>query len=600
MGLVYRVNQIFLNKELALKTIDKSSMAEVVIRRFQQEARTAFSLDHPNIVAVNDFGVLDDGTPFLVMELINGETLSDRLKRTGILTLEQAIPIFVQLCFGLAYAHECGVVHRDIKPGNIMLLKGIPLGVEGSLKILDFGIAKFTQHEGGEIQSLTRTGEIFGSPLYMSPEQCLGGRIDQRADIYSLGCVFYEALTGAPPCVGENALATMMKHQSETPLTLKQASLGAKFPQSIEDIVATMLEKSPDRRYQNLGDVVHDLEALRRGDAVSGIARHTKLQAGAGSRTISISRKNFYSLVIAVAVVSAAMAGVFVYMLRQLAGGEAQNQPQRQPERQDFHMVISTPPADMPDESDCYPVPPEELAELLKDYQPDHRLKLGNKKLSDESFRLIADTPWINKLKFQSCDISNDSLGRLAKLHLSRIDLWHSTFNDAGASRLYACKELTDVRADSTNITDRGASRLAMIKGLLILDLAGTKITDKSLSELAHCKNLIDLNLKNTKVTSKGLSELAHSHIQFLNLESTQIDDAGLEHVAEIKTLEKIILSRTRVTMQGIERLCRSAKNLKLITVQHCPGVGPKEVQKLREEFPEVQFPGEVHHTGEG
>jgi serine/threonine protein kinase len=182
MGLVYRVNQIFLNKEFALKTIDKHFMSEIAVRRFQQEARTAFSLEHPSIIAVNDFGVLDDQSPFLVMDLVRGETLGERLKRTGPLTLEEAIPIFVQVCFGLAYAHECDVVHRDIKPNNIMLLKGMPLGSEGSVKIVDFGIAKFTQHEGGEMQALTRTGEIFGSPLYMSPEQCSGGRVDHRAD----------------------------------------------------------------------------------------------------------------------------------------------------------------------------------------------------------------------------------------------------------------------------------------------------------------------------------------------------------------------------------------------------------------------------------
>ena len=119
MGSVYKVNQIFLNKEFAFKTININHVSDLAVRRFQQEARTTFALDHPSIVTVNDFGVLDDQSPFLVMELVNGETLGERLKRVGCLTLEQAIPIFVQVCFGLAYAHERGVVHRDIKPSNI-------------------------------------------------------------------------------------------------------------------------------------------------------------------------------------------------------------------------------------------------------------------------------------------------------------------------------------------------------------------------------------------------------------------------------------------------------------------------------------------------
>ncbi len=277
MGHVYRVRQILVNKELALKTIDRSSMSETAFRRFQQEARTAFSLNHQNVIRVTDFGLLEDQTPFLVMELVNGENLSERIKRAGTLSWKEAIPIFVQVCFGLAHAHESGVVHRDIKPSNIMLLDGIPLGAEGSVKIVDFGIAKCKSHEGGEIQALTRTGEIFGSPLYMSPEQCNGLAVDHRSDIYSLGCVLFEALTGTPPFIGDNALSTMMKHLGEPAPTLKEASLGNDFPPAIEEIVATMLAKSPNERYQNTANIAYDLGALKNSsEAVAQGARKVK------------------------------------------------------------------------------------------------------------------------------------------------------------------------------------------------------------------------------------------------------------------------------------------------------------------------------------
>jgi serine/threonine protein kinase len=324
MGLVYRVNQIFLKKEFALKTIAKSQFTESAVRRFQQEARTTFSLDHPSIISVYDFGVLGDSTPFLVMELLQGETLGDCLKRSGSLTVEQAIPVFVQICFGLAYAHEAGIVHRDIKPNNIMLLNGLPLGAEGSVKILDFGIAKLTSHEGGEIQALTRTGEVFGSPLYMSPEQCTGIKVDHRADVYSLGCVFFEALTGSPPFIGENALSTMLKHQSEQPPTLREVSMGSKFPQALEDIVATMLDKSPDRRYQNLGVLAHDLGALLRGEpapsqsvgggttskgqtnskgkTTSKSQNNANAQTNSNPQTISLSRNSFFAMLAGAAI----------------------------------------------------------------------------------------------------------------------------------------------------------------------------------------------------------------------------------------------------------------------------------------------------------
>lgn len=342
MGVVYRVTQMFVDKQFALKTLLKDQISEVKLRRFQQEARAVFALDHPNIVAVKDFGVIEDATPFLVMEMVDGETLSARLKSSGRLTLEQAIPIFIQACFGLGYAHDQGIVHRDIKPSNLMLVNGITPGADGSIKILDFGIAKFTQHDGGEIQSLTKTGEIFGSPFYMSPEQCTGERVDYRADVYSLGCVLFEALTGTPPCVGESALSTMMQHQIGKTPTLKEASMGLDFPPELEHIVAKMLDKSPDKRYQKLGVVAHHLAALKRAGS-DGEQSNTKpfsesklkqtelskkndktLQAekpdrGTAStsepKLVSLTMPKFMGILVAVALVAAASAGMAGYWL---------------------------------------------------------------------------------------------------------------------------------------------------------------------------------------------------------------------------------------------------------------------------------------------
>ena len=311
MGVVYHVNQVFVNKEMALKTVERHGMSDIAMRRFQQEARTAFAVQHPNVVAVNDFGVLDDQTPFLVMELIRGETLAERLRRMTCLPINEAIPIFVQICFGLAYAHGLGVVHRDIKPSNIMILDDLPLGTEGSVKIVDFGIAKFAAIEGEEKQSLTRTGEIFGSPLYMSPEQCSGGGLDHRTDIYSLGCVLFEALTGTPPFIGENALATMIKHQNETPPSLKEASLGKEFPQTLGQIVATMLAKSPGSRYQDLGIAAHDLAATMRGDAILKQAV-PRIKLGS-SKNMSLSRIAFYGSILISILLSASIAGLASY-----------------------------------------------------------------------------------------------------------------------------------------------------------------------------------------------------------------------------------------------------------------------------------------------
>ena len=181
------------------------------------------------------------------------------LKERGHLSFDELEPIFTQLCFGLSHAHHQKVVHRDIKPANIMIVDGMSLKDEGSVKILDFGIAKIVSEDRGEMDALTQTGEIFGSPFYMSPEQCAGESIDQRSDIYSVGCVLFESMTGTPPLVGANPLRTMMLHVNEKAPSLKEATLGAQFPPLIEQIVAKMLSKSPGDRYSDLGIVAIEL-----------------------------------------------------------------------------------------------------------------------------------------------------------------------------------------------------------------------------------------------------------------------------------------------------------------------------------------------------
>ena len=269
MGAVYKVHQVFLGKEFALKVLDLHKRSDVSVRRFQQEASTASQLQHANLVEVHDFGMFGDDQPYLVMDLVDGQSLSQILKKTGALSIDYTIALSIQLCFGLMYAHDKGVVHRDIKPANIMLLHPDEEVAEGNVKIVDFGIAKLTQSEDGEIQSLTKTGEVFGSPLYMSPEQCKGTGIDKRSDIYSLGCVIFECLTGSPPFFGDTAMSTMMKKLSEQPVSLKEGSLGREFPVALEDIVRKCLAIKLEDRYQDLSRLIGDLIALQRRDTIS-------------------------------------------------------------------------------------------------------------------------------------------------------------------------------------------------------------------------------------------------------------------------------------------------------------------------------------------
>jgi len=272
MGSVYAVDQIFLLKRFALKTLNPIAATDVVLRRFQNEAQTTSRLDHPNIVRSIDFGLIDNSQPFLVMDFVEGQTLSRVLKEKGKLSKEMVLEIFIPICLAIGYAHQEGVVHRDIKPGNILLAKSDSIATDFTPKIVDFGIAKIAGAD--ETLALTRTGEVFGTPLYMSPEQCSGTKVDKRSDIYSLGCVMFESLTGSAPFVGQTALETMMQHTTSELPSMKQASLGGEFPPVLENIIAKMLTKDPKDRYQSCLEVAEDLIRYQRDPLAVSVSKN--------------------------------------------------------------------------------------------------------------------------------------------------------------------------------------------------------------------------------------------------------------------------------------------------------------------------------------
>lgn len=257
MGSVYRVEQVFLRKQFALKTINPYRTNEQALKRFHKEARAASLLEHPGLIKVHDFG-LENDRPWFVMDLVDGQTLDQKIRIEGKLTIAETLPLFAQIAEALAHAHTEGILHRDLKPSNIMVLK--PDNGRQICKIVDFGIAKLQGLD--ETNQLTQTGEIFGSPQYMSPEQCLGTALDHRSDIYSFGCVLFETLVGVPPFKGETALAVMLKHQSEAPPTLRAAAGGKTFPEDLEKVVAKLLRKNPSERFESLLLVANNLRRI--------------------------------------------------------------------------------------------------------------------------------------------------------------------------------------------------------------------------------------------------------------------------------------------------------------------------------------------------
>ncbi|MCB9469089.1 MAG: serine/threonine protein kinase [Candidatus Obscuribacterales bacterium] len=252
MGIVYLAHDPVLNKDVAIKVLKEGMPASTIVR-FQQEAKAVGKLKHSNIIEVYDFGISDD-SPYLVMELLSGQSLAEFMKSPAWsqLKLTELIEILLQVARGLYHAHGNGILHRDIKPSNIMLRDNSDSADKFKVLLVDFGLAKVDVDK--DEQSITSTGATIGSPLYMSPEQAEGEKIDHRTDIYSLACVLHESILGKPPFKGETPLETIMMHMSEPVKAFDETAPGVSVPPALEQVITKALAKKPAKRYQSINE----------------------------------------------------------------------------------------------------------------------------------------------------------------------------------------------------------------------------------------------------------------------------------------------------------------------------------------------------------
>ncbi|MDQ5938089.1 MAG: eukaryotic-like serine/threonine-protein kinase [Cyanobacteriota bacterium erpe_2018_sw_21hr_WHONDRS-SW48-000092_B_bin.40] len=256
MGIVYLAQHLSLNQPYALKILSPSIVSEQSWLRFKAEAKTLAALNHSGLVRVYDLGIHENRVPYYSMDYLEGETLEDLLVRKGAQDLEYTISIFLSVLDALAYAHRNNVVHRDIKPANIFICRN------QEIKILDFGISKLLGEKHN--QELTAVGEVFGSPYYMSPEQCRGEQIDFRSDIYSVGCSLFETLTGYVPYESPSSLEIAMLHE-EAQIPLLSDVCDIAFPPSLDLVLDRCLAKLPQDRYQSAKEMAIDLTRIRDG-----------------------------------------------------------------------------------------------------------------------------------------------------------------------------------------------------------------------------------------------------------------------------------------------------------------------------------------------
>src|SRR6266568_697180 len=252
MGAVYKARDVELERTVALKLIrpDLASHPEV-LRRFKQELILARDVTHRNVVRIYDLGQAS-GVRYITMEYVEGRDLRALLNEKGKLTPEEAVPIFLQIAAALEAAHHAGVVHRDLKPQNVMVDQ------DGRVYVMDFGVAGSLETPG-----MTQTGALMGTPEYMSPEQAKGMKVDARSDLFSMGIIFYEMLSGVSPFKADTTMATMFKRTRERAVPLAQAGSGV--PVFLSDIVSKCLEIDPEQRYPSARAIIEDLEKWKSG-----------------------------------------------------------------------------------------------------------------------------------------------------------------------------------------------------------------------------------------------------------------------------------------------------------------------------------------------
>ena len=289
MGTVYLCEHATIGKKFAVKVLSHELAHKEDLReRFLQEARAASMISQENVVEISDFGETPDGSVFFVMEFLAGEDLSDTVKDQGRLPWARVKPIMLQICRALGAAHDAGIIHRDMKPENCYRIKRGKN--DDFIKVLDFGIAKVTSEDESEGKGLTRTGMIFGTPEYMSPEQAQGAKPDHRVDIYAVGVIMYELLTGRVPFTADTFMGILTKHMFEVPEAPSSVVPDADIPAEVEAIILKAMQKDRELRFKNMAEFAEAIEAVGTGAAAVAVVNENIARPSTGEMAFTGGR----------------------------------------------------------------------------------------------------------------------------------------------------------------------------------------------------------------------------------------------------------------------------------------------------------------------
>jgi hypothetical protein len=583
MGVVFLAEDVRLGRAVALKTMKPQVAAEPRNRqRFLREARAAAKVEDDHIVPIYDVGE-DRDVPWLAMPFLKGQTLDELLKRLKVLEPAQAARFGAQVATGLAAAHAAGLIHRDVKPANIW----VDLGADGRARLLDFGLARDTRLELDGAEHLTRTGTVVGTPAFMAPEQARGEPLDGRADLFSLGCVLYRAVTGGLPFQGTGTMGTLLALATKTPPAPHEVNPAV--PQPMSALIMSLLAKDRSARPASAAGVAAALEALQekpRGPVPVAVPAPRE-QGSLRAEPTEIAeppaprRRRRLAVATLLLVLGGVLAAGIVVIIKDKngkevarvtvpEGGSAEVKKDGEGDR------LKADSADVNADRRAAEwvlsiggTAKVRLQQQETEVQADKELPPGpfelvgvtldDKSKVDEAglarLKGLTSLTWID---VHDAPVGDDGLGQLKGLtQLTGLYLGGTRVSNAGVEQLKGLTNLSMLWLDGTRVSDNGLAHLKGLTGLTDLGLSRTRVSDVGLAHLKGLTNLTGLNLANTSVTDVGVSRYLRrlTELTWLNLAETQVGDAGLENLKGLTKLTVLDLGATPVGDAGLEHI---------------------------------------------
>ncbi len=563
-SIVYKAHDKTLDRMVAIKTLSAHSLSEKQVIQFQAEARALSGLKHKCIMEILDFGTTANGIPYMVLEFINGVSLSKQIENLQALPVMMVLSIFHDLCEALNHAHNKGVLHRDIKPSNIIL---VSQDVGYSPKIVDFGLAVLNTDDDSDSKQ-----NAAGSPPYMSPEQIDGKETDQRSDIYSLGCTLFESLTGKVPYQGNTAFETMNLHKTAPVPLLGKVSSEAEIQTGLQNCINKALAKNRNDRYQFVIAMQKALDEIY--DQANEIAR---IKALSKSESLESNRKKtslkaFYAAALLIALGTAILYLIsiqktktdesnFEESVKWLNKEEKENKESISLSKKFAEKITGNQRNQLEDVDKLHP----NVREINWD----------SVDLKGFDFTRLKRFTKLESLHLRKCDISPEQFAQICQLkNLKAVQIaWDETIKNSNFSELDKLPNLINLGLACNSIGKEGMLKVTKLKNLRVLNIQKNDGVDKeviqSLAKMPHLRKLkigTNAGIQGETILLIGdLKNLDELYMDMLNLD----DNSAIYLASKLQKLETLSVGHTQITLKGLRALCK-IPTLKHINISGC------------------------------